>query len=526
MAMTTKPDPSTGSAPFPQSADALSPLAEQWPYVRFLGLGPWWAWIWLCFLSPELLQAQQASHLDTLQMAYIVSTLSIAATVVVCAIFQKQSSRWLMGRFPLVCAAILATAGTLLLSLVSMADMPMLIVAACMTGMGTGALCLKVGQVYSTVSIGDSLTAGAISLVLSAFLYFVGIGLPPLASIAFIALLPVISALLLTMKPHDAFEGADDRQTGLRRASKAVKSLYVRLILASAIVAITAGIGRGVMSRADNISDFSNTGVITIFFIGVIGVLIVYVVNRWSANRRGVGFTYTALMILGIAMMLTTGFGFPIGFLSIGKEALWLVFSCFMAYMAFRFELGDLRAFGFGQAVYFLGSFAGRVIGDMLSPVYSDPMVAMAVGVAMAFCIVIVLAILFPEKDVRSIMEMDVSPDETSMRAIPDGAPGEKGARTESGEGGHLMSPDIIEQAVKAPSDQPSPQALWCAERGLSSREVEIMLLFAQGRSANWIADYLVISKNTVRSHLRAVYTKLDVHSRQELLDAIDDIRS
>ena len=48
------------------------------------------------------------------------------------------------------------------------------------------------------------------------------------------------------------------------------------------------------------------------------------------------------------------------------------------------------------------------------------------------------------------------------------------------------------------------------------------MDLFAQGRSANWIADALFISKNTVRSHLRAIYTKLDVHTRQELLDRLN----
>ncbi len=57
---------------------------------------------------------------------------------------------------------------------------------------------------------------------------------------------------------------------------------------------------------------------------------------------------------------------------------------------------------------------------------------------------------------------------------------------------------------------------------GLSLREIEIMDLFAQGRSANWIADALFISKNTVRSHLRAIYGKLDVHTRQELLDRLN----
>ena len=61
---------------------------------------------------------------------------------------------------------------------------------------------------------------------------------------------------------------------------------------------------------------------------------------------------------------------------------------------------------------------------------------------------------------------------------------------------------------------------------GLSRREIEIMDLFAQGRSANWIADALVISKNTVRSHLRAIYMKLDVHTRQELLDCLNDLFS
>ena len=58
---------------------------------------------------------------------------------------------------------------------------------------------------------------------------------------------------------------------------------------------------------------------------------------------------------------------------------------------------------------------------------------------------------------------------------------------------------------------------------GLSQRELEILDLFAQGRSANWIADNLTISKNTVRSHLRAIYTKLDVHTRQELLDFLGE---
>ena len=51
---------------------------------------------------------------------------------------------------------------------------------------------------------------------------------------------------------------------------------------------------------------------------------------------------------------------------------------------------------------------------------------------------------------------------------------------------------------------------------------MEILDLFAQVRSANWIADNFTISKNAVCSNRRAICTKLDVRTREELLDFLD----
>ena len=36
------------------------------------------------------------------------------------------------------------------------------------------------------------------------------------------------------------------------------------------------------------------------------------------------------------------------------------------------------------------------------------------------------------------------------------------------------------------------------------------------------IADALFVTENTVRSHVRNIYSKLDVHTRQELLDLLE----
>lgn len=61
---------------------------------------------------------------------------------------------------------------------------------------------------------------------------------------------------------------------------------------------------------------------------------------------------------------------------------------------------------------------------------------------------------------------------------------------------------------------------------GLSSRETEVMELIARGHSVANIAEKLVISENTVRTHSKHIYTKLDIHSRQELLDLLESRES
>lgn len=58
-------------------------------------------------------------------------------------------------------------------------------------------------------------------------------------------------------------------------------------------------------------------------------------------------------------------------------------------------------------------------------------------------------------------------------------------------------------------------------ECGLTGREIEVLKLLCLGRSKNYIAETLFISENTVRSHSRHIYQKLDVHSRQEILDLL-----
>jgi LuxR family maltose regulon positive regulatory protein len=67
-------------------------------------------------------------------------------------------------------------------------------------------------------------------------------------------------------------------------------------------------------------------------------------------------------------------------------------------------------------------------------------------------------------------------------------------------------SPDLAPPGIVT---QPLPEPL-------SERELETLHLLAQGLSNQEIAGAMVISLNTVKTHLKNVYAKLGVHRRQE----------
>ena len=53
----------------------------------------------------------------------------------------------------------------------------------------------------------------------------------------------------------------------------------------------------------------------------------------------------------------------------------------------------------------------------------------------------------------------------------------------------------------------------------LTAREQEIAALIAEGLSNQQIGLRLFISENTVKTYTKRVYRKLDVHSKQDIID-------
>ena len=70
-----------------------------------------------------------------------------------------------------------------------------------------------------------------------------------------------------------------------------------------------------------------------------------------------------------------------------------------------------------------------------------------------------------------------------------------------------------------------SPDAFdaFAARYALSGREAAVCREFARGRTVDYIAKQLVVSPETVKTHLKRAYGKTGCHNRQDLIDKIEE---
>lgn len=96
--------------------------------------------------------------------------------------------------------------------------------------------------------------------------------------------------------------------------------------------------------------------------------------------------------------------------------------------------------------------------------------------------------------------------------ANPDtSADSEDGSSTERKSNMAAPAPPTLDQRCEA----------YAHAHGLTPRQGEVLRLLADGLPTTAIADELYLSKDTVKTHTKAIYAKAGVHSRQELLAAL-----
>jgi DNA-binding CsgD family transcriptional regulator len=87
---------------------------------------------------------------------------------------------------------------------------------------------------------------------------------------------------------------------------------------------------------------------------------------------------------------------------------------------------------------------------------------------------------------------------------------------------GEQVGERVEGQIARVLSTEEQAARALAARIGLSAREQEVYQLIIKGRNVPYIRDELIISRNTVNTHVKHIYAKAAVHNRQELIDLIE----
>ena len=254
-------------------------------------------------------------------------------------------------------------------------------------------------------------------------------------------------------------------------------------------------------------------------------IALVVVVARDSIST---GALYRGSTLLIFAGFLTTplllfGGGDPFSmqahstFLSAGSDLFNVLMYCFIAAVGARNKLGAVAVSASILATQWLGIGIGAPIAQLVNGVSaSNATVAAWITMAITFAFVAY----------NYVGMRNYSFAETIEGITP--------AHTESpvkSAGGKEAAAQLAEEAEPAEdlqqkSDDTAFETACAAvaeKHRLTARETEVFELLARGRTSPVIQEKLVLSHNTVKTHVRHIYAKLDVHSQQELISMVEE---
>lgn len=463
---------------------AAEPLPAATFAVLVCGLGFYLGWQTVG-ISPTLFPQPSSASASAVEPANYVQTVLFLLLLAACARVAKRRGSLLSCK-PLVLGAPLAICASTVCAYAYgwVLDVPFGATAGVALEGSKAAFLLVWAECLCRVRFRDTLLCVALVYVAAFALCLLVAGLEPVPALVVHAVLPLLSgAALLVLHSDNAFASAERARP---RETRTLARLPLRLF---------AGIGLfgAVNLLTNSLSEAKSSA--TAELNTLLAGLAVSAVIALLARRRGEKLDFmllyrmlTPLIILSIIPVLTLESGnqqyeaYVIGagwtFFRIFTWTLW----CSIA----------LRSHAPAAYVFAAGQFALTVCSTLAQLLYDGVLRPADVPLPVVISGIIALtvatsAFLMSEGDIRRFFERRRT---TKRLADDEGAPA---------------------QCARSAAQ----------EFGLSKREEEIAVLVAQGKNNVVIQERLCITESTLRTHLRNIYAKMYVHSRQELVSAL-----
>lgn len=324
--------------------------------------------------------------------------------------------------------------------------------------------------------------------------------------------------------PSDAFPATAEAYFGTTEHRFSSRGYLAAAALGICCFAVTVGMaivlpgapvgGNAIMSRA---------------FATVVVAIATFMVVRVSAAVDGHAPTtgvWTIMQLMLALSALATASSTTMGrLLGVGLSvAAAYMLQAFVWYVVVAFLSFGLRDPYFYAATGWLSSTVLGVLGTALAqrslPVAPE---APAFSIALLYTLTLISnQVVFTRllRDPESArMGRGGGADEADASSSEDGA--------EAGRADTIMDamgvpPEAMPGSAGSPDVHIATSVIAMGQRfGLTGREIEVLTLYALGHTQARVSEELSLSTNTVHTHIKRIYDKTDLHSRQEILDYI-----
>jgi DNA-binding CsgD family transcriptional regulator len=367
-----------------------------------------------------------------------------------------------------------------------------------LSGIGGAALLLLWGSLIVTLK-GSRTTLFLASAVLTgALLYLFILALIETVTYLAVASLPIVSTLCFLLSyryRQPIIEGTYLVETISSVESDDKDPLSWKLMVNSIVCSSSLGIGVYFI-----LHEFAYPATIILGGVAIVASCSIRILDELFTHK------ISSKMQLKLFVLLAALCVFPLSFVT-GNARYVFVFLIFLVFMfsfvagfsslsecVRLFELSPLRVLSYGNAYAFLGLLLGYLFaGFAFSRFVPD-----GIGVVLAFSALMLVYIV-----TSTFLRGDYYP--TSNDAT----------------GG-------LENAASTSFASRNPWNARCeivARRyHLSPRQTEVLHMLAKGRNISYIQEQLIISPYTAKAHVYNTYQKMGIHSRQELLNIIEQV--
>lgn len=494
-----------------------------------VGFALFQVWVTLCFFTPQLFPSQaEAGAWHVYEKSLLVSVIALVPCALyherVAPLLRRRAARWGLAG----CAAL----GTLLIPLSLRADglgLALAIGAAALTGVASGLLNLAWCQEFAergnpvdfTLSV---VTSSVIIYVITNLAYTPAIS--PWALLVLSLLAPLAAAGLLCLPRAEA---SDYGQLATPLVVSSRRSFVTRLCVGVFVISFSDELLRNLYLDGTDLSFYaSQVNLVVLLLKVVVSIMVVSDIRR--GRRDDFSFLFRASFLLALIAALLLPYAHETA------QVAYAITNC----GAFLFKLTVLLAtlelcarhrapavlvFAIVRAVWSLDLLLGSTLYSVGSMASGGSLIAAGHAGALSIVLAVLIAVAY-----LFVFTSDAGPFARLREREGDGPAGDGAdpdAHTGGTGGGHGSRAGRVLTVVEGNGGESGRDLdAVCdelADRGrLSAREVDVLRLLARGRTTVRIEAELGISSNTVNTHVKHVFQKLGVHSRQELLDLLE----